>query len=328
MISPERLNRIPIPKPVPNPSPAIAGDVLLGLTRTPKSLPPKLLYDAQGSALFEKITCLPEYYPTRTEASILMTHADEICGRLGPDVSVSELGAGTATKTRILLRSLLRQQCSVNYFPLDVSDAALQLAKDEVEREMGAVNVHPQIGDFEDLGFLKLQPSPRLVLYIGSSIGNLEHGEAIALLRNVAQHLSRGDQLLLGVDLVKDANVMHAAYNDSAGITASFNKNLLVRINRELGGQFEPDSFNHVSFWNHKASRMELHLESMRPQSVRVDALDTTLQFYQGERIHTENSYKYTVERLKNLLQCGGFEVEYTWTDPHRWFAVSLGVII
>ena len=319
MITPERRNRISTPTPMPSPAPVIAGDVLLGLTRMPKSLPPKLLYDAEGSALFEKITCLPEYYPTRTEASILMTHAD---------VSVSELGAGTATKTRILLRSLLRQQCSVNYFPLDVSDAALQLAKDEVEREMGAVNVHPQIGDFEDLGFLKLQPSPRLVLYIGSSIGNLEHGEAIALLRNVAQHLSRGDQLLLGVDLVKDANVMHAAYNDSAGITASFNKNLLVRINRELGGQFEPDSFSHVSFWNHKASRMELHLESMRPQSVRVDALDTTLQFYQGERIHTENSYKYTVERLEDLLQRGGFEVEHTWTDPHCWFAVSLGMIV
>ena len=187
----------------------------------------------------------------------------------------------------------------------------------------------PKLEILKTSGFLKLQPSPRLVLYIGSSIGNLEHGEAIALLRNVAQHLSRGDQLLLGVDLVKDANVMHAAYNDSAGITASFNKNLLVRINRELGGQFEPDSFSHVSFWNHKASRMELHLESMRPQSVRVDALDTTLQFYQGERIHTENSYKYTVERLENLLQRGGFEVDIIPDrHPHCWFAVSLGMIV
>ena len=129
----------------------------------------------QGSALFEQITCLPEYYPTRTEAAILTTHADEICSRLGQDVSVSELGAGTATKTRILLRSLLQQQFSVNYFPLDVSDAALQMAKDEVEREMGAVNVHPHVGDFEDLSFLNDKPSPRLVLYIGSSIGNLEH---------------------------------------------------------------------------------------------------------------------------------------------------------
>ncbi|SCY57867.1 L-histidine N(alpha)-methyltransferase [Nitrosospira sp. Nsp13] len=310
-----------------NQATAIAGDVLDGLSRMPKSLPPKLLYDAQGSALFEQITCLPEYYPTRTEAAILMTHADEICARLGRNVSVGELGAGTATKTRILLRSLLRRQFSINYFPLDVSDAALQLAKDEMERELEAVKVHPQVGDFEDLAFLARQTPPRVVLYIGSSIGNLEQDDAISLLRNIAQHLSSGDQLLLGVDLVKNRDVMHAAYNDSAGVTASFNKNLLVRINRELGGHFEPDAFCHVSFWNETASRIELHLESTCLQSVRVDALDTTLQFYQGERIHTENSYKYTVDCLEDLLQRGGFEVENIWTDPDFWFAVSLGVI-
>ncbi|HEU4855629.1 MAG TPA: L-histidine N(alpha)-methyltransferase, partial [Nitrosospira sp.] len=160
----EQLKRVPVPASIP--VSGIAGDVLEGLSRTPKSLPPKLLYDAEGSALFEQITCLPEYYPTRTEAAILMNHADEICARLGKNVSVGELGAGTATKTRILLRSLLRRQFSVNYFPLDVSDAALQLAKDEVEKELQAVNVHPQIGDFEDLAFLELQARPRLVLYI------------------------------------------------------------------------------------------------------------------------------------------------------------------
>lgn len=325
MIRPHQLKRIPVPGSIPIPE--IAGDVLEGLSRTPKSLPPKLLYDAEGSALFEQITCLPEYYPTRTEAAILMTHADEICARVGKNVSVSELGAGTATKTRILLRSLLRRQFSVNYFPLDVSDAALQLAKDEVEKELKAVNVHPQIGDFEDLAFLELQAWPRLVLYIGSSIGNLERDDAITLLQNVAQHLSSGDQLLLGADLVKDSHVMQAAYNDSAGITASFNKNLLVRINRELGGHFEPDAFYHVSFWNEAASRIELHLESACFQSVRVDALDMTIQFGQGERIHTENSYKYTLECLGDLLRHGGFQLEHTWTDPRCWFAVSLGVI-
>jgi L-histidine N-alpha-methyltransferase len=321
-----RVQVRPVSIPTPTPG-SIAVDVLEGLSRKPKSLPPKLLYDAQGSALFEQITCLPEYYPTRTEAAILTSHADEICSRLGRNVSVGELGAGTATKTRILLRSLLRRQFNVNYFPLDVSDAALQLAKDEVERELKAVNVHPQVGDFEDLTFLGLQTPPRLVLYIGSSIGNLEYEDAVSLLQNIARHLSSGDQILLGVDLVKDSNVMQAAYNDSAGITASFNKNLLVRINRELGGHFEPDAFCHVSFWNEAASRIELHLESTHPQSVRVDALDTTLRFYQGERIHTENSYKYTVECLEGLLQHGGFEVEHIWTDPDCWFAVSLGVI-
>lgn len=306
---------------------AIASTVFEGLSRMPKSLPPRLLYDAQGSALFEQITCLPEYYPTRTEAGILAAHADEICGWLGQNVSVGELGAGTATKTRILLRSLLQRQHSVDYFPLDVSDAALRLAKDEVEEELQEVRVHPQIGDFDDLTFLQRQRQPRLILYIGSSIGNLEHDEAVALLQNVARQLSPGDQLLLGADLVKDSDVLQAAYNDSAGITAKFNKNILARINRELGGHFETDAFRHISFWNKDASRIELHLESTRSQSVRVDALDTTLAFAQGERIHTENSYKYTVGRLEQLLGLGGFEIERMWTDPCRWFAVCLAVI-
>lgn len=309
------------------PDPAVASAVLDGLSRMPKCLPPRLLYDARGSALFEQITCLPEYYPTRTEAAILTTHADEICNRLGRNVSVGELGAGTATKTRILLRSLLQRQCSVDYFPLDVSDAALQVAKDEMEEELQAIRVHPQIGGFEDLAFLRQQSSPRLILYIGSSIGNLDQKEAIALLQNVALQLSPGDQLLLGADLVKDGGVLHAAYNDSAGITAKFNKNLLARINRELGGHFKADAFRHISFWNEDASRVELHLESTRPQSVRVDALDTTLAFGQGERIHTENSYKYTVEGLEHLLRDGGFEVEHIWTDPDRWFAVCLAIV-
>jgi L-histidine N-alpha-methyltransferase len=320
-----------IPRPrlnsVSPPSPGIATDVVEGLFRTPKSLPPKLLYDDKGSALFEQITCLPEYYPTRTEAAILTTHANEICSRLGRNVSVAELGAGTATKTRILLRSLLRRQFSVNYFPLDVSAAALQMAKDEMERDLESVRVHPHVGDFEDLTFLKRQAPPRLVLYIGSSIGNLERDQAVSLLRNIASHLSKGDQLLLGADLVKDSEILQAAYNDSAGITASFNKNLLVRINRELGGHFQLDAFSHASFWNQSASRVELHLESAIPQSVRIDALDMTLRFYEGERIHTENSYKYTLECLESLPHHGGFDVEHTWTDPLSWFAVTLAVI-
>ena len=323
MITSKYLNQ----KPTPAPLPSIAEDVLEGLSRTPKSLPPKLLYDAAGSALFEQITCLPEYYPTRTEAGILTVHAEEICSHLRRNVSVSELGAGTATKTRILLRSLVQRQFGVNYFPLDVSDAALRLAKDEVEGELRTVKVHPQLGDFDNLAFLEHQTPPRLVLYIGSSIGNLENDEAIALLQNIARNLSTGDKLLLGADLVKDAEVMRAAYDDGEGVTALFNKNLLVRINRELGGHFDPESFCHISFWNEAESRIELHLESASRQSVRVDALDMTLQFDQGERIHTENSYKYTIEHLENLLRSGGFQVEHTWTDPDSWFAVSLGVI-
>jgi dimethylhistidine N-methyltransferase len=306
----------------------IALDVLEGLSRAPKMLLPKLLYDAEGSALFEQITKLPEYYPTRTEAAILAENADEICLRLGNDITVSELGAGTATKTRILLRSLLQHRRSIDYFPLDVSNAALQVAKHEIQQELSTVNVHPQLGDFEDLTFLSRQVPPRLVLYIGSSIGNLEYEEAVGLLQDVACHLSRGDRLLLGVDLVKEGEVLRAAYDDNAGVTAAFNKNLLVRINRELGGHFELDSFSHVSVWNSTLSRIEMHLESECRQTVKVDALNVELDFYQGERIHTENSYKYTIESLEELLRRAGFALEHTWTDSHGWFAVSLGVVI
>jgi L-histidine N-alpha-methyltransferase len=305
----------------------IAAEVLQGLSRPNKSLPPKLFYDERGSALFEEITRLPEYYPTRTEASILKANADDICSRMGSDVAVSELGAGSATKTRILLDSLVHMQTKVDYFPLDISHAALQLAQNELNASYETVNVQPYVGDFEDLSFLKDHEPPRLVLYIGSSIGNLEQNDAINLLKNVAMHLSPGDHLLLGVDLVKNREVLLAAYNDRAGVTAAFNKNLLSRINRELDGNFDIDAFRHIAIWNESAARVEMHLESTHPQQIRIDALDQTWNFSKGERIHTENSYKYTIERLENLIRCSGFDVEHIWTDPQSWFAVALGVI-
>ena len=305
----------------------IAAEVLQGLSRPNKSLPPKLFYDERGSALFEEITRLPEYYPTRTEASILKANADDICSRMGSDVAVSELGAGTATKTRILLNSLVRTQTKVDYFPLDVSHAALQQAQNELNAVYETVNVQPYVGDFEDLSFLEDHEPPRLVLYIGSSIGNLEQNDAINLLKNVATHLSPGDHLLLGVDLVKDREVLLAAYNDRAGVTAAFNKNVLARINRELDGNFDIDAFRHIAIWNESAARVEMHLESTHPQQIKIDALEQTWNFSKGERIHTENSYKYTRERLENLMRCSGFDVEHIWTDPQSWFAVALGVI-
>lgn len=305
----------------------IAAEVLQGLSRPNKSLPPKLFYDERGSALFEEITRLPEYYPTRTEAAILKANADDICSRMGSDVAVSELGAGTATKTRILLNSLVRMQTKVDYFPLDVSHAALQQAQNELNAAYETVNVQPYVGDFEDLSFLEDHEPPRLVLYIGSSIGNLEQNDAINLLKNVATHLSPGDHLLLGVDLVKDREVLLAAYNDRAGVTAAFNKNVLARINRELDGNFDIDAFRHIAIWNESAARVEMHLESTHPQQIKIDALEQTWNFSKGERIHTENSYKYTIERLENLLRCSGFDVEHIWTDPQSWFAVALGVI-
>lgn len=305
----------------------IAADVREGLSRSHKTLPPKLFYDERGSTLFEEITRLPEYYPTRTEAAILTANADEICSRIGRDVSVSELGAGTATKTRILLDSLVRMQNKVDYFPLDVSHAALQMAQNELNADYETVNVQPYVGDFEDLSFLGAHAPPRLVLYIGSSIGNLEQKDAIKLLKNVASHLSVGDHLLLGVDLVKNREVLLAAYNDCAGVTAAFNKNLLSRINRELNGHFDIDAFQHIAIWNESAARVEMHLESTCAQEIRIDALNQTLNFSEGERIHTENSYKYTIARLEDLMRSSGFDVEHIWTDPQSWFAVALGVI-
>lgn len=305
----------------------IASEVLEGLSLAPKTLPPKLFYDQQGSALFEKITNLPEYYPTRTEAAILSTYADDICARIGKHASISELGAGSATKTRILLQALLRCQPTVNFYPLDVSHTALQLAKKELNAQFKAVNVHPYVGDFTDLSFLAATATPRLVLYIGSSIGNLEESEAIALLQSVAKQLRPGDHFLLGVDLVKAPEVLVAAYDDAAGVTAAFNKNVLARINRELGGRFDLDKFAHVAVWNESKSRIEMHLESLCPQEVHIEALDRRFSFAAGERIHTENSYKYTQVHLENLLIKGGFEVEAIWTDPKQWFAVSLGRI-
>lgn len=305
----------------------ITPEVLEGLSQAPKTLPPKLFYDQQGSALFEKITCLSEYYPTRTEAAILHMHADDICARIGKNASISELGAGSATKTRILLQALLRHQPTVNFYPLDVSHTALQLAKKELNAQFKAVNVHPYVGDFTDLSFLAATATPRLVLYIGSSIGNLEEIEAIALLQSVATQLRPGDHFLLGVDLVKAPEVLVAAYDDAAGVTAAFNKNVLARINRELGGHFDPNKFAHVAIWNASESRMEMHLESLCPQEVHIDAFNCRFSFAAGERIHTENSYKYTQARLENLLIQGGFEVEQIWTDPKQWFAVSLGRI-
>ncbi len=306
---------------------SIAPDVLDGLGRTPKTLPPKLFYDQQGSALFEQITYLPEYYPTRTEAAILQAHADEICARSGCAVSVSELGAGTATKTRILLQALLRRQSRVNFYPLDVSHAALREAKMQLNADFEFVNVFPQVGDFTDLSFLGTTAPPRLVLYIGSSIGNLELDEAVSLLKSIAVQLCPGDHLLLGVDMVKSPDILVAAYDDDAGITAAFNKNLLARINRELDGNFDLEAFQHVALWNKTQSCIEMYLESKRLQHVDIGVLNKTFSFFQGERIHTENSFKYTMPHLYNLLERGGFEVEQIWTDPRQWFAVSLGVI-
>src|SRR6185369_10792617 len=229
----------------------IVGDVFEGLTKTPKSLPPRLFYDAAGSALFEEITRLPEYYLTRTESALLRRYSGKIVERVGPNVSVIELGAGTAAKTGTILKSLSQRQLRVNYYPVDISSSALQVAVESLNGSYPQVRVHPVATNYvADSEFLESVSGRKLVLYLGSSIGNFEPEEATELLRRMRAHMAVGDSLLLGTDLVKDLSILLPAYDDVQGVTARFNKNILARINRELGGNFDLDLFRHVALWN------------------------------------------------------------------------------
>jgi dimethylhistidine N-methyltransferase len=302
--------------------------VRAGLAARPRRLPAWLFYDAAGSALFERITELPEYYLTRTERGILRTHATAMMERAaqGRRLRIVELGAGSADKTRLLLAAAVERQGTLLYEPVDVSASALEAARERIEQEIPGVRVRPLELDYTQ--GLDLDPldadERRLVLYIGSSIGNFDPQAAAALLRGVRAGLAPGDGLLLGVDLVKDESILLAAYDDAAGVTAAFNRNMLARLNRELGGDFKPESFAHCAVWNAEESRIEMHLESQAAQQVRLAALGWELEFAAGERIHTENSYKYRPGEAEALLAGAGFSVEARWCDEQGWFAVLL----
>jgi L-histidine N-alpha-methyltransferase len=300
-----------------------------GLAQQPKRLPPWLFYDEAGSLLFDAITRLPEYYVTRTERAILEADAGAMIARAaaGDRLRIAELGAGSADKTRLLLAAASRRQGPVIYEPIDVSGTALEAAQERIERELPRVRVEPQVMDYTEP--FDLEPAAdgerRLVLYIGSSIGNFEPREAEQLLECVRGSLQPGDALLLGVDLVKEDSILVPAYDDAAGVTAAFNRNVLVRLNRELGADFDADAFVHRAVWNEASSRMEMHLESCTAQTVRMDALDALVEFDEGERIHTENSYKYRPGQAERMLEQAGFRPEATWKDARGWFAVCLG---
>jgi dimethylhistidine N-methyltransferase len=307
--------------------PSIAAEVVSGLTGTPKTLSPMLFYDAEGSRLFEQITHLPEYYLTRTEHEIFVKHAPEMLEHAGSPLTLVELGAGTASKTRVMIRALLARQLKATYFPVDVSSSALEVARRNLQAEFSRLTVRPMIADYtEGVPQLQSLPGRKLVLYIGSSIGNFEPSAAGELLQNLKRSLRPGDLLLLGTDMVKDAAVLHAAYNDSRGITAEFNLNVLARINRELGGEFDLQAFRHVAFWDPRASRVEMHLESKRAQRVWIRDLDWSVSFRAGERIHTENSYKFTPQDIENILKAGGFRLVRSWYDHQSWFGAHLAV--
>ena len=301
-----------------------------GMTAYPKHLPAWLFYDEAGSQLFEAITELDEYYLTRTERGILGGNAEEILATAarGMRVRIAELGAGSAEKTRRLLQAAVDLQRSVIYEPMDVSVSALEAAREHIERDIPGVHVIPRVMDYTHGPALQLDASfgtRRFVLYIGSSIGNFEPEQAERLLKRIRAGMEREDCLLLGVDLVKDESTLLAAYDDAEGVTAAFNRNLLARLNREFGANFDLDAFEHRAVWNGMRSRIEMHLESLRPQRVHLPALEMIVEFSEGETIHTENSYKYDTGQLEEMLADAGFASAGLWTDPKEWFAVYLG---
>jgi L-histidine N-alpha-methyltransferase len=308
---------------------SVADDVREGLTRARKTLPPYLFYDEVGSRLYEQITELPEYYLTRAEREIFLRDARAIVAQIATSaaapLSVIELGAGSASKTEVLLRAVIERQARCVYLPVDVSTTALAAAERRLRAELPQVSVRALAMTYEEsLRTLADVAAPRLVLFIGSSVGNLADAEAVALLRGIREGLRGETWLLLGTDLRKSEPVLLAAYDDAAGVTAAFNKNVLTRINRELGGHFDLERFRHVARWNDAASRVEMHLESVGACEVAVDALRLRVRFEAGETIHTESSAKYDQPRVERLLGAGGFALDATYHDGERRFALQL----
>ena len=306
------------------PTDPIASAVLDGLcTGGQRRLPAWLFYDAVGSQLFEAITELAEYYPTRCERAIFAAHADAIIGAAGPAAAeVLELGAGTAAKTEVLLGAAARRGHR-RYVPADVSGDALAVAVLRLARPPLAFDVQPIVGDHY-AALATLEPAARLVLFIGSSLGNYEDAEAIALLRAIRTRLAPGGALLLGLDRTTSPELLLPAYDDPVGVTAAFNRNILARLDRELGASFDPRRFRHHVVWNAARSRIEMHLASIGAQRVDLGRLGTAIAFADGETIHTESSYKYTEAHVARLLGAAGLYSDRSWLDPDARFVVHL----
>ncbi|HXG59258.1 MAG TPA: L-histidine N(alpha)-methyltransferase [Thermoanaerobaculia bacterium] len=309
-----------------------AESVRRGLTSKPKSLEPRFFYDPLGSALFDAICHLPEYYVTRAEWEVLSSRAEEIVTAAGLPDRIIEIGSGSARKTRLLLDALASRKPAFEYVPIDIDAATLTAAGRLLLQDFPSMTITAVAADFRDpshaLAGLPRSPGRTLVLFLGSTIGNLDPGAAVAMLQNTRRLLAPGDALLLGADLRKPKAVLEPAYDDPLGVTAAFNLNLLQRINRELGGHFRLLAFSHLAFFNEEESRIEMHLVSRERQSVAIDALGITVPFEEGESIHTENSYKYDDVMMDRFARESHFEPRRTWFDSHRWFAdVLLGAV-
>jgi L-histidine Nalpha-methyltransferase len=297
---------------------AFAGDVIGDLSRQPKRLSPKYFYDAAGSELFEQITLLPEYYPTRTELSILRDRGSAIAAIVPKSAALVEFGAGATTKARLLLK-----QCAFGaYVPVDISGDFLEAQADALRKDFPDLGVYPVTADFTAPFALPeaVAAMPKVGFFPGSTLGNFEPHEACAFLRSAREILGQGAQMVIGVDLEKDERVLYRAYNDTAGVTGRFNLNVLHRINRELGGNFDLSAFTHRAIYNRERHRIEMHLISRKAQAVRV--LGRSFSFRAGESIHTENSYKYSLERFTALAQGSGWTPRECWTDSAGMFSV------
>ncbi len=295
-----------------------AREAIGDLSQRPKKLSPKYFYDSAGSELFEAITKLPEYYPTRTELSILRDRGNEIAALIPKGAALVEFGAGATTKVRLLL-----EKCEIGaYVPVDISGDFINGQADALRRDFPGLAVYPVSADFTTPFALPatIANMPKVGFFPGSTLGNFEPHEACAFLRSAREILGQGALMIIGVDLEKDERVLYDAYNDAAGVTAQFNLNVLVRINRELGGNFDLSSFTHRAIYNRERHRIEMHLISKKPQNVRL--LGTNLTFRAGESIHTESSYKYSIERLNALARGSGWTPRASWTDPAGMFSV------
>ncbi|AUY48835.1 L-histidine N(alpha)-methyltransferase [Streptomyces sp. CB01881] len=304
-------------------STALRHDVQHGLTSEPKWLPPKWFYDARGSELFEEITRLPEYYPTRAERAILTARAGEIAAATRARTLV-ELGSGSSEKTRLLLDALRDLGTLHTYVPVDVSESALTAAGGALAGEYPELAVHGVLADFTARLGLPPDGGPRLVAFLGGTLGNLLPAERAAFLRGLRAALDPGDFLLLGTDLVKDPGMLVAAYDDAAGVTAEFNRNVLNVLNRELSADFDPDAFEHVALWDPEQEWIEMRLRSLRTQTVKIPALDLPVHFEAGEELRTEVSAKFRRERVAGELAAAGLRLAHWWTDDEGRFGLSL----
>jgi L-histidine N-alpha-methyltransferase len=302
---------------------ALRSDAHRGLTATPKDLPPKWFYDDRGSELFDEITRLPEYYPTRTERSILLEHADDIVATSGADTLV-ELGSGTSEKTRILLDAFRARGALRTFAPFDVSEATLRDAAADVASEYPGVDVHAVVGDFERHLAHVPTTGHRTVAFLGGTIGNFAPEPRARFLASLAATLRPGETLLLGTDLVKEEDRLVRAYDDDAGVTAAFNKNVLHVLNRELGAEFDPDAFDHVARWDPDAEWIEMRLRARNELRIPVPELELEVVFAAGEEMRTEISAKFRRETVASELEAAGFALAEWWTDAAGDFALSL----